>query len=179
MIGVKYQEVWKELIKDAKTRRKRRVRVLDIGCRNRELLSHFPKNSGLRISYKGVDLIEGFDICKHTLPEKFTYVVMLDVLEHLYDPVKGVKNAVRMLENEGKMIIVVPNAISWRRIFSGGKESEDHLFSFTKDSIKNLLEYCGLKVEKMKYVSWLPKIKIKSFEGRFSESILLVARKNK
>jgi SAM-dependent methyltransferase len=155
MIKLKYHKVWKEILKRVKNKK---ISILDIGCRNKEFWKNRPKNLNLKVSYKGVDIVYGFDICKMKLNKKFSIVLLLDVLKHLYNPWKALQNIKFMLDKDSLLIVTVPNAISWRRIVRRGEESKDHLFSFTKSTIKNLLEKAGFKIIKIEYFSMVSKV---------------------
>jgi methionine biosynthesis protein MetW len=96
-------------------------RVLDIGCNHGKMRS-FLKNP----TYYGVDIdkdqvselvklgikAKQADLNKNELPfknEKFDFVLLLDILEHVVNPQKLLLDAGKKLNKEGKLIISLPN----------------------------------------------------------------------
>jgi methionine biosynthesis protein MetW len=94
--------------------------VLDVGCDTGELAEFLPKvkYSGLEVDkdrikelrQKKVQVFEK-DLNDKTLSlgKKFDYIVMLDLLEHLLNPARVIKDLKKHLIKGGKMIIVLPN----------------------------------------------------------------------
>ena len=95
--------------------------------------------------------------------EKFEVIIFGGVLEHLKDPETSLKRLVKYLDKKGKVIISVPNVafLTTRlQILLGRFEYADwgnldktHLRFFTQDLILEMVNNCGLKVEKMDYTS--------------------------
>ncbi len=96
-------------------------KILDIGCNNGNL-----KNFLENCEYFGVDLdkkliknlikqkikAKAIDLNKQNLPfqnEKFDYMAMLDVLEHIIDPEKLLKDSKTRLNEKGRLIVTLPN----------------------------------------------------------------------
>lgn len=91
--------------------------LLDIGCGRQQLRAQLPAS----VRYTGVDYLEtsihwyrktpSVYADAHALPfdsEIFDTVLLLDVLEHLEDPQIGLMEAVRVLLQDGTLIISVP-----------------------------------------------------------------------
>ncbi|MEM5790558.1 MAG: class I SAM-dependent methyltransferase [Candidatus Aenigmatarchaeota archaeon] len=166
----RYKEIWKEINSN-------NASVLDIGGRKGELLK---SNPSFRGKYENFDIILGKDIT-HPIKErkKYDFIVMSHVLEHLDDLRVPLQNARKMLKTNGKLIVCVPNALSFLHflnyLFKRQLESyggyETHLISFNIETISNLLEKEGFIIEKCKFLN-----PIISF-GKFGEEILLVCKK--
>lgn len=83
--------------------------LLDVGCRDRELQSHLPRN----LSYVGLDLFPPADViasADEPLPfedAEFDVVVLADVLEHLNDPQSALDEAIRVASK--RVVVLLPN----------------------------------------------------------------------
>lgn len=81
------------------------------------------------------------DICDGTLPDKsFDVVTMLEVLEHIPDTEKAVRNAVRLARNY--IIVSVP---------SKPDDNPEHIHLFSNDDLKNHFMNAGCS--KVKFMS--------------------------
>jgi O-antigen biosynthesis protein len=90
-------------------------------------------------------------------PCSFDAVIFADVLEHLIDPWRVLREAADLLEPEGCVIASVPNVqnadVIWRLIRGRWEYRErgildrGHLRFFTLSSVRGLLEQAGLTVE--------------------------------
>jgi len=154
-------------------------RVLDIGCRDailRRYLSADVDYYGLdKLSYSKVaksSRVFTTDICARALPRQlkrsyFETVVLGETLEHLKNPLKALQNINKLLINGGRLVGSTPNILSWRFFFffelihgkKGKKipEENDHLYSFDKGTLKNLLLLAGFKIKMIKeWGNWIP-----------------------
>lgn len=87
----------------------------------------------------------------------FNYIIMHDVLEHVYDPWLLLSYLRRYTAKGAKLILVCPNAQYWQTIFSllhgdfpyglDGHFNEDHIRWFTPKSMIEMAMLAGLKVE--------------------------------
>jgi len=98
-------------------------RLLDIGCGRGQILKEAERKQlfscGIDISFEGLEFAKKIIKKSHIVcgnaeylpyPNNiFDYIVMLGTLEHFLNPTKGLKEAVRVLSNGGKICIVVPN----------------------------------------------------------------------
>jgi SAM-dependent methyltransferase len=90
------------------------------------------------------------------------WVLCIDVLEHLMNPVVCLESACRLLRAEGRLIVNVPNHFDWRgrmRVLRGsGIDSQNyfpesraweypHVRFFKRASIEELLQFVGFAVE--------------------------------
>ncbi len=94
-----------------------------------------------------------------TLSERFGTVVMLNVLEHVVDPVKALRKAASFLEPDGVLIVHVPNAnavnrriaVLMRTLTSRGELSPydinvvGHRRSYTLETLAADVERAGLR----------------------------------
>jgi SAM-dependent methyltransferase len=94
-------------------------------------------------------LIEDLDIT-----EKFSTVLMLEVLEHVIDPVALLRKAASFLAEDGVMIVHVPNALAINRrlaVLMGSLESCEELSPFDLEILGHRRSYSlktlGLDIE--------------------------------
>jgi len=139
--------------------------LLDIGSGTGDFLNAC-KKSGLEV--KGIEPseigrkqtlenfdIEVFDESKiETLPEgKFDYISMWHVLEHVYHLNKRIEEISRILNENGTLIVAVPNLKS----LDANKYKEHwaaydvprHLYHFSPKNINNLMQKHGFQVVKI------------------------------
>lgn len=105
--------------------------------------------------------LEDFSVwTKELSDEKFDYILCVDVLEHLRDPHRVLREVVKYLEAEGSVIVSIPN-ISHNAIIMSLLQGEfkynqlglldnTHVKFFTKESIIEMLSEAGLEIVKMK-----------------------------
>jgi len=160
----KFNEVIK-LIQDNK-----KLKILDIGCNNGNIRFLLPLNA----EYYGTDIdnshiyqlqVQGIkarqtDLNKDPLPfqlEKFDYILLLDVLEHVLNPQKLLKQSKQKLNHDGKLIITLPNdyhILNKLRFIFNKHLTEDpfapygHLHIFPIKSGENLLKQSGFRILK-------------------------------
>jgi dolichyl-phosphate beta-glucosyltransferase len=80
-------------------------------------------------------------------------VCLLDVIEHLSDPVSALREAARVLSNDGRLIINVP---AHPRLWSSADEVLGHARRYTRSSLRAELEAAGCEVIWCSHVfSWL------------------------
>ena len=103
---------------------------------------HFEVNTG--------DLLD----CKYQA-EFFDVITMWHSLEHLYEPILTLKEAKRILKDDGLLIIAVPNVDSFAaKVFKKywyQLEIPIHLIAFTPDSITRMLDAAGFKAKRIYY----------------------------
>ena len=164
-------------------------RILDLGCSDGEITLSFGEKLKTRELY-GVDIREeailaasrrGVKACKldlsnENLPfpdEFFDLVISLEVIEHLVNPDRMLREAYRVLKRGEHLLISTPNLASWvnratlllgyqpynvevstetvagvpyRKGVFGAPSG--HIRAFTLRALKELLEYHGFKVVK-------------------------------
>jgi len=91
--------------------------------------------------------------------EKFDLIILGDLIEHLNNPRKFLLDLKNLLEQNGIIVISVPNIRNWRIIwmlaFKGdwkytdfGIMDKTHLRFFTWKSLKEMVNDCGYKIVK-------------------------------
>jgi 2-polyprenyl-3-methyl-5-hydroxy-6-metoxy-1,4-benzoquinol methylase len=150
-------------------------KVLEIGCGNGITLVSL-KKLGKADFIAGVDIVdlgqkEILDkfvlgdiekIEKLPFEEKFFDVIICaDVLEHLVDPWKVVKNLKKFLKEDGVFIASIPNIRHYKVLFEvfvkgsfkyvdAGILDKTHLRFFCKKNMIEMFEEAGLKIEEIK-----------------------------
>lgn len=169
-------------------------KVLDIGARDgslKDFLNSQTKYYGIdkNPQKKGIKKVD-LDRQKIPFPSKyFDYIIISEVLEHLSNQNNCMKEAKRVLKDNGTLIITVPNAYNFyhiiRAIFNKWSNSWEHLCIYEKRSITSLLKKYGFKVTEIRPVFFkIPKGKNNSklLEKSFPalcEYIFVVAKINK
>ncbi|MDE6608271.1 MAG: methyltransferase domain-containing protein [Lachnospiraceae bacterium] len=161
-----------DLINLMKEKHDEKISVLEIGCGLGATLARieylWPKAEakGIELVERLVDIganyldiiqgnIETMEIPYET--KSFDYIILVDVLEHLYDPTKCLKRLVPYLKDDGFILCSIPNIMHMSVIVSllrGKFEYQDkgildrtHLRFFTLESIIKMLWECGLRIE--------------------------------
>jgi SAM-dependent methyltransferase len=98
----------------------------------------------------GVPVVAG-DFVKAALPGKFDVVTLLDVLEHVRDPVASLEKARSLLEPDGWVVIETGDIdTAWARLLRGRwyfLDPPNHLHYFTATGLDALLRRCGFAGE--------------------------------
>jgi methionine biosynthesis protein MetW len=173
--------------------------ILDVGCGS-GYLAHLIKKE------KPYFLVHGFDVSTEALkqakaldkkyalninhdsiPEKDTtydLVVCSEVLEHLVNVQHCLKEIGRVLKNNGKLLVTVPNFAFWKfRIDSlMGRvpyvvSDEMHLQTFNKTLISSALFETGFEVMDITGIRSRLKILLKISASWFSETLIVTAGK--
>jgi 2-polyprenyl-3-methyl-5-hydroxy-6-metoxy-1,4-benzoquinol methylase len=142
------------------------VRVLDIGCGDGEMLSKFaalgcivrgldPDDEAVsrareRIVPHNVHVGRGEDAAAVFGEERFDVIVMSHALEHCIDPPEAVRAIRALLAPGGRAMIEVPNCAADHfetfNIISEMFDAPRHLWFFTPDSLRMLLEHEGFRI---------------------------------
>lgn len=146
-------------------------RILDIGCGRGWMISIL-KSMGWEVH--GTELsLESSSFARETLNLNvltkkvadcnfqsgyFDVVTLWHVLEHLLDPISGLKEINRVLKDKGALVVEVPDFGGFQARLFGNKwfhlDSPRHLFHFTDKTLKRCLEDAGFKVVKRRNLSW-------------------------
>lgn len=84
---------------------------------------------------------------------RFRLVLLLDVLEHLDDPVGALRQVQALLEPDGRVMITVPAfAVLWTQ----HDDLNQHRVRYRKDTLARVVEQAGLQVLSARYLfQWL------------------------
>jgi SAM-dependent methyltransferase len=142
-------------------------RVLDIACKDAVLHAAMDR-MGLSADYTGVDISErviaknverklpGKYVCADILegspfePGSFDRIFALEILEHVPRPERLLAEAHRLLADDGRLLLSVPNPYYYMEVVNELRrrpDSDGHLFSFTNANIRALFSHCGFEVE--------------------------------
>jgi 2-polyprenyl-3-methyl-5-hydroxy-6-metoxy-1,4-benzoquinol methylase len=142
--------------------------TLDVGCGHGALVMLLRRAGyaakGLELSPWVVDFArETFDVpvllgpleAQSLAPGSLDVITLLDVLEHLPDPLATLRTAVAALDDAGLLVIQTPSVpadLSWREMVAAEHpflplmQERGHLYLFTEASLRRLLvEHLGLR----------------------------------
>jgi SAM-dependent methyltransferase len=144
-------------------------RILDVGCGDGLLfdqLLQFGEVEGVEpaeaiVSKTGNHRarihIAPFDD-KLRLENRFSLILMLDVLEHLANPLPPLQYALELLVSGGTLLVTVP---AFRLLWTGHDILNDHFRRYTKSSFRQLASQAGLQIESERYLfQWLFPVKV-------------------
>ncbi|ROL60790.1 class I SAM-dependent methyltransferase [Bacteroidetes/Chlorobi group bacterium MS-B_bin-24] len=184
------EQLW--LLKLIKTYKPPPAKLLDFGCDRGYFIDEARRFgydvTGVELSEKARSYCSKIDLKNYKtineIDETFDIVTMWHTLEHLPEPLRFLKDLQKRLNNEGFLFIRVPNFGSfWRRLLKSKWiwfQPENHLFHFTKKSLKNLLsiaEYEVLLIKQRKannlitLLAGLLSLKIHFKEEKFSKKL--------
>lgn len=135
--------------------------LLDIGCGSAVDLSHFSRSfdcvgieSSTTLAQRardnsGVEIIQqAIPVVIPSLENKFDFILMLDVLEHINDDVLALESIVSWLKAHGKVIINVPAS---PQLWSILDEANEHKRRYTKKTLLTLFDRAGWQVRYCRY----------------------------
>jgi 2-polyprenyl-3-methyl-5-hydroxy-6-metoxy-1,4-benzoquinol methylase len=142
--------------------------VLDIGCGQGLFLKQFADRGwraiGIEVSSSaafyareilGLDVLVGKQATRNLENDSFDIVCLWHVLEHVVQPRTLLREAHRVLKNDGKLLLSVPNFGSLEA--RAGKKNwfhldvPRHLTHFTEDSLQTTLDATGWEVIRKSY----------------------------
>lgn len=180
--------------------KKENLRILDVGCGTGAFASKVNRKNkitGIGILPASEVQVDRFDKyyshdLNNGLPDeilndtKFDFVLLLDIIEHLVDDEKLLASVKRVLNNEGKIILSVPNIanvfIRLNLLFGRfpysdkGILDKTHLHFYTLHSIKKIVRDMNYEIVKIKatpipIIEVLPKF-LKNNLGKLLNGIL-------
>lgn len=105
-------------------------------------------------------------------PERrFDVVTMMDVLEHVEDPVAFLKDAALLLSSGGRLIITVP---AHPNLYDERDESIGHRERYTREELKRQLSSAGYCVAEVRYwnlIGWLQRKWFPTSRGADAEAV--------
>ena len=140
--------------------RGRKTRFLEIGCATGDFIRHIAENENLEITgseiyLKGLlyarrnlpdaDFIQ-FDVTRGGIDEKFDMIVAFDVIEHIENDVTAIKNIKSMLNDEGVLILTVPQHMF---LWSNLDEIVKHKRRYSRRELVDKLENNGFSLTRV------------------------------
>lgn len=157
-------------------------RVLDVGCatgywggalkkqKSCHVVGIDIDQEAVRVASQLLDAAYVWDLEQESLPpleQRFDWIVLGDVLEHLRRPDRVLGRLVNLLENDGTIVAAVPNigylparlrvALGYFEYEDTGHFDRTHLRFFTRKTVVQLFESSGLRVIHLSYTG-LPAI---------------------
>ncbi|MBU0591284.1 MAG: class I SAM-dependent methyltransferase [archaeon] len=164
--------VFSDILSVLKEHLGRRNDLFEIGCGAGDFLDYASKNGwhtkGIEPSEELAAIaskkgITGLNITNCTLDgylkgyrlEKFDAIVIMNILEHVADPLTFISDAKKLLKDDGMMVIKVPNDFNelQKICVENGTTADywvsapDHINYFNIDSLTKFLLYSGFKIK--------------------------------
>ena len=140
------------------------LEIYDLGCgtgHNLVMLQELGHATGVDMSADALaycrtlgctSLVQG-DLTALPLPDACAdLVVASDILEHLDDDVAGAREIVRVLKDDGRVVITVP---AFRWLWGPQDDVSHHKRRYTRPELVRLLEGAGLELQKITYFNFL------------------------
>ncbi len=143
--------------------------ILEIGCFRSQLFDLLEKKRS-NFVYYGIDIArnvfshekyknnKNYNVvthnCSEGIPFKneiFSHVYMLEVVEHLENPIFVIKEIKRTLKSGGKFILSIPNPYYFEELYSNilnFSDREGHLFSFTSQNLDAICRHEGFSLDR-------------------------------
>lgn len=144
-------------------------RILDIGCGDAlffDRLAEFGEVEGVEPSADLVSPDNPHRSRIHICPfdenfrpgRQYSLILMLDVLEHLDDPVGALKHVLNLLAPEGTVILTVP---AFMELWTNHDALNHHRTRFTKQSFREVARRAGFSAKEERYLyHWTCPIKL-------------------
>lgn len=138
------------------------LQILDVGCgtgANLEMLAEFGEPHGVDVSPEALTFCRarGLDQVRQGEAEQlpfadrsFDLVTALDVVEHLDDDLKGLKEMRRVLSSEGRALIFVP---AFMFLWGVQDDISNHRRRYTLPELRRVLKEAGFEVERATYAN--------------------------
>lgn len=135
------------------------VKWADIGCGNGGLLYRVYKRNlplelcGVEIDseYRQLENIPIYSSIEELPDNKFTFITLFHVFEHMHEPLKQLKLVWDKLAEDGKLVLEVPHArdflIQVSEKFRNHTFWSEHLILHTRSSLRKFLRQAGFEVE--------------------------------
>lgn len=129
--------------------------TLDFGAGSGYFVEEANKKGFETYGYEPINQTKNKRITKNLeeLPkEKFEQITVWHVLEHTKNPKAELVKLKKMLKNNGKVFVALPNINSYDNTYYGkywaGYDVPRHLYHFTEKSFRDLCEQTGFKIQK-------------------------------
>ena len=120
--------------------------------------NHSRQNALLRV-LKGVP--GDFEYWMRDVEWRFDLVLFGDVLEHLFDPVAAMREALGVLHQGGRVVVAVPNSGYWskrmRFLWQGALTHnllEEHIRFFNRRILKDAFDLAGFRLGRVVPYCW-------------------------
>jgi len=173
-----FENIFKVTVKKV-LKHKKKGKVLEIGSSTGTLLNLFRKDGWVVQGVEPSDMSAAYAIKigiptikekfeKAKISKKFNVVILNHVLEHMENPEEVLKKVHKILNNNGLIVVNVPNAgslssriygKSWKYVLPN-----EHLWQFTPQSLISLLKKSGFSA-----LSWEAKSGIWEFDNPLLE----------
>jgi len=144
-------------------------RILEVGCGTGNMTEFFlnkEKVVGVDISDDHLNFIklrffgkpnfEAFNFCDDKIIElrryRFDTIICINVLEHIEDEIKAIKNMYQLLRKNGRLIMLVP---AFESFYGTIDEADHHFRRYSKLQLKDNLKECGFTIERTFYMNIL------------------------
>lgn len=138
----------------------RPLKLLDAGCGAGTNLRHLSKDYQclgiepdpilvLQAKQSGVKVLQAkLPLSPGVIREKFDFILLLDVLEHIEDDVEALRSLRHLLKPHGKVVINVP---AHPALWSVLDEVNHHFRRYTRQSFQQVVHKSGFKFLEMRY----------------------------
>ena len=159
------ERVWKI------ARLRKEGRILDVGCGDGKFLEAMKHRGwvgyGVETSRVGAEVARfkrGLEVFNGELVARkfesgfFDVVTLWQVLEHVRDPLRILREVGRILKEDGLLYVSAPNIESFQAKFGGCRwfhfDVPRHLYHYSPRTLKGMLEQSGFKVIGIDHWSW-------------------------
>lgn len=138
------------------------LRILDAGCgtgKHLEMLRKYGQPEGIDISdeavrwcrVRGLENVYRGDCTQMDYPaDEFDLVTALDLLEHIEDDEKALREFRRVLKPDGRLLVFVP---AFRFLWGLQDEVSLHRRRYTREELRGKLETAGFEIIRTTYVN--------------------------
>ena len=155
--------------------------ILDVGCGDGlffRKLSQFGEVEGIELAADVISSDNPFRERIHIGPfdrtfqpgKKYSLILMLDVLEHLPEPVEALRNAVSLLKPNGALLVTVP---AFQALWTSHDELNYHFTRYSKTSFNKVALKAGLRTMESRYLFYwlfLVKLAVRGKESLFGST---------